>query len=162
VQTGFRSGNANQRGLFRENSNYDFAAIRDGSSNVIALGERRYYTKTDTGRNYSTGAAVVFGVRRRNQRNHRADQCAAGCTPINHNVDATRGWTRQGFSSNHPGGANFALGDGSVRFISETIELDAQSAFTGTACEGIAAFNDVDTTFEQLIGIRDGAPVSNF
>jgi len=27
-----------------------------------------------------------------------------------------------GFKSNHPGGTNFALADGSVRFISETID----------------------------------------
>ena len=28
-----------------------------------------------------------------------------------------------GFSSDHPGGANFALGDGSVRYITGTIDM---------------------------------------
>ena len=55
------------------------------------------------------------------------------------------------------------MADGSVRFISETIELDAQSTVAvGTACEDIASLRDVDTTFEQLIGIRDGAAVAGF
>jgi len=162
TQRSITGGPGAQRGLFRENSSYSFASIRDGSSNVIALGERRYYTRTDTSRRYTTGAAIMHGVRRRNARNHRADQVAAGCTPINHKVDATRGWTRQGFSSNHPGGAVFTLGDGSVRFISETIELDSGSGITGTACEDVAAFRDVDTTYEQLIGMSDGTPLDTF
>jgi prepilin-type N-terminal cleavage/methylation domain-containing protein len=41
--------------------------------------------------------------------------------PINSEYKAT--WNNQAFGSNHPGGAQFALGDGSARFVSETIEM---------------------------------------
>ena len=164
TQRSVTGGPAAQRGLFRENSAFPFAAIKDGSSNVIALGERKYFTRTDTGRDYSSGAAVVFGVRCRNDQTHRADQVGCGCPGINHAVDGSRGRSRQGFSSNHPGGAEFALADGSVRFISETIEFDAGP--NGTTCEvnnvGDPLLYDVDTTWERLIGIKDGGTLGDF
>jgi hypothetical protein len=164
TERGRTGGPSQERGLFREDSEFKFSSIRDGSSNVIALGERKFFTRTNTGRDYSSGAAVLFGVRRRNAENHRADQVGSGCPGINHDVDASRGRSRQGFSSNHAGGAQFALGDGSVRFISDTIEFDAagSGADPGTTCEDIATLRDVDTTWEFLIGIRDGSPVGSF
>jgi type II secretory pathway pseudopilin PulG len=160
TQTG-NGGPAAERGLFRENVGLRFRDILDGSSNVIALGERKWRTQTNTGRIYTTGAAIVFGVRRRNNsRTHRADQVGSGCPGINLDVDGARANTRRGFSSEHPGGAQFALGDGSVRFIAETIDHD--KAANGTTCADNAALRDVDSTWEHLIGIQDGAPVGEF
>ena len=50
--------------------------------------------------------------------------------PLNWNIhnDVDPLWTgwheNQGFCSFHPGGGHFALFDGSVRFIADTIDLD--------------------------------------
>jgi len=149
-------------GMFRPNSGYRFRDIRDGSSNVIALGERRYRVTLDNGNLYTVGAATVFGIRRRNSEAHRADQLACGCVPINSNLNSAAGFKRHGFSSLHPGGSQFTLADGSVRFISETIEHDP--AADGTTCSDVNDLTrcDIDTTWEHLIGIRDGATISDF
>ena len=46
-----------------------------------------------------------------------------------------------GFRSKHPGGAQFLLGDGSVRFVSQTIDME---------------------TYQRLGGRDDGLPVGNY
>ncbi len=151
----------NQRwGIFQQNGDTKFRDITDGTSNVIALGERRWRKKMDNGNIYTIGAANLFGVRRANTNPHRADQVGCGCPKINLDVWASRTDADEGFSSEHPGGAQFALADGSVRFISETIQFDADG--TGTACADDLALCDVDTTWERLISMQDGEPVGEF
>ena len=48
---------------------------------------------------------------------HRYDQCLAGALG-----DPTQ-TCYSGIGSNHPGGTNIAMGDGAVKFQSETIDL---------------------------------------
>ena len=43
---------------------------------------------------------------------------------------AGSGVSNGGFASSHPGGANFAMGDGSVSFMSEDIDLDTYRALS--------------------------------
>ena len=61
-------------------------------------------------------------------------------------MDGNEPRAARGFSSDHPGGANFLFCDGSVRFVSETIERNNWSS--------------VDTTWEKLCAMADGKPLN--
>ena len=151
-----------ERGVFVEELGRAFRDITDGTSNVIAIGERRWTVQTDTGRLYTSGAAVIYGIRRRNARNHRADQLASARPQINLNNDANRSWSQSGFSSQHPGGAQFGLADGSVRFIAETIDFDAGPGQITPNLGGAARDQEVDTAWEKLNALGDGSPVGDY
>ncbi len=93
-------------GAFFHNSALRFADFRDGLSQTFLAGERT----TDLG--YSTWVGAPAG-----------DACApglvvgtAGYPPNSAEDDA------HNFSSNHPAGTHFLLGDGSVHLISEQIQ----------------------------------------
>ena len=97
--------------------------IRDGHSNTIFLGERRWTTTKSTGTDAQVAlcyAANAFGVKRREWKfAHQVLFSAGGNFRIN-NLNV---WNKQkGANSSHPSGSNFALGDGSVRFLVETID----------------------------------------
>jgi prepilin-type N-terminal cleavage/methylation domain-containing protein/prepilin-type processing-associated H-X9-DG protein len=147
-------------GLFFEDDAKKFRDIRDGTSNTIMLGERRWEYKDTVGVHGLARAAVVFGVSRRNNGNTgRACQVADGGPRINYNFDQTTQWgparARRSYSSEHPGGAQFAMADGSARFISETIDADMGS-------NQYSRNNAVNSTFERLCARKDGQPVGDF
>jgi prepilin-type processing-associated H-X9-DG protein len=84
-----------------------FSSITDGLSNTLMVGE-------DVAAHNASSAAYYAN----------GDYCAC-IGPINYkpNPPAPRDWGNvTTFRSNHPGGAQFCLADGSVRFVSESTE----------------------------------------
>ena len=116
-------GRLEERGAFRADRARKLAEIQDGSSNTMLLGERKWLTKTDRPRSYVSGAGVVFGIRRWNAQTSRADVLGTTRVKLNLRRDGNRAWSRRGFSSEHAGGAFFAFCDGSVKYISDSIEF---------------------------------------
>lgn len=111
------------RGAFGHNGGARMGDISDGTSNTILVGEV-------TRKKVSTSYMPVWGAARHVGLCGRAPANSPGTYAINADyVNSTTGvrysdpyaWT---FSSEHTGGAHFVLGDGSVRFISETMNYD--------------------------------------
>ncbi len=94
-------------GAFYENSSVPFAAILDGLANTLLVGERCSRLGS------ATWVGAVPGAHQGRQR----VVGRAGSVP-NHVLNDFAD-----FSSEHPFGANFVMGDGSVRPISDQIDL---------------------------------------
>jgi prepilin-type N-terminal cleavage/methylation domain-containing protein/prepilin-type processing-associated H-X9-DG protein len=123
------------------------ATIPDGSSNTILIGERDSITNiAATWVRSSTTSASFEG-----RPGVKLNRPYPGTPPAPTGVGDCQ---RLGFSSRHPGGCNFVLGDGSVRFIRDSIDAD-QSA---DCCAFPAALGNF--TFQNLIHPSDGNPVS--
>ncbi|MFP6762331.1 MAG: DUF1559 domain-containing protein [Planctomycetaceae bacterium] len=109
------SGSENGRtdGVFYSNSHIRFASLVDGASNTIAMGERGIPDTLNIGwmlcgSNADAFISMEFGL-------------APGDGSGTHNDH---------YWSQHSGGAHFLLSDGSVRFVSNTIDY---SVLTGLA-----------------------------
>ena len=82
--------------------------IIDGTSNTIAVGEEKLLTKSGS----------MWGIR------HWMDPFSVTSTVRGVNkTDEAQGYYGQGFGSNHVGGGQFLLADGSVRFVSENVDI---------------------------------------
>ena len=151
-----RRANFPRAGIFVENIGIRFADILDGTSNTIAVGERRYqYKRASDGAQRFASAAIGLGIRRRgNMGSGRSDQIGLGQFKLNYTFGSN--WrARSSFSSQHPGGAQFAFADGSIHFIAETIEHDLDSS-------QVRISNNVNSTYERLIARSDGLPVGEY
>jgi prepilin-type N-terminal cleavage/methylation domain-containing protein/prepilin-type processing-associated H-X9-DG protein len=112
-------------GLLYQGSHTRFADISDGTSNTLLLGERPPSADYQFGWWYAgygqqgTGSAdIVLGVR---EPNLQPIVSGSTCGPGNYPFMPANGFNDQcgmfHFWSPHPGGSNFALADGSVRFL---------------------------------------------
>jgi prepilin-type N-terminal cleavage/methylation domain-containing protein/prepilin-type processing-associated H-X9-DG protein len=139
-------------GIFQKNYTYKISQVRDGLSNTIYVGEAcRYRNDPDPVFNFysrmgwwassfdsangvtTTRPTVLFSPIPKINASFAGDDIANYPSVINITGDVDS-WLfsaspdyRQdgqfGFRSQHPGGANFAFGDGSVKFIKETIDM---------------------------------------
>ncbi len=134
-------------GVLYANSQVSFAHIVDGTSNTFALGEKAE----------PQDAATWTGA---NQDGNGNNLTASIRGKLN-GADANR------FGSLHPGGANFALCDASVRFVSETIQSN-NAGVDGTPANPAqwqSLFNAAKQRMGvyQWLGVRDDRiPFGNY
>jgi hypothetical protein len=135
-------------GCFVPNTAVRFAAITDGTSNVLVLGEQGYFTFAGATKNDDraggVGSGIYMGSKNGRIPNGGTAVCGGGCGTAGNNDGrcynlttaryaintrnrpaGTNGSDRCNtvFNSAHAGGAQFAIGDGKVTFVSENIDL---------------------------------------
>jgi prepilin-type N-terminal cleavage/methylation domain-containing protein/prepilin-type processing-associated H-X9-DG protein len=162
----YASGRPDTFGVFMEVHSKKIQDITDGTSNTILLGER------DTQICHS---ATWVGVRNPPGTGTAGYTMVAATSHVKINSpDPPVPWNStnppgcfQGFSSLHNGGANFALADGSVRFITNNIEYKPWVASASRHDYDKHSPRDpnyanVYSVYSRLMRRNDGFPVGDF
>ncbi len=108
--------NTRCRGIFFRQTFQDpirIAEVTDGTSNTFMIGEDLPEYNKHSAAFYSNGDWSSCNIPLNSLINLPADT-----------LDLGFWWEQQSFRSRHPGGAQFALVDGSVRYVSEDINLE--------------------------------------
>jgi prepilin-type N-terminal cleavage/methylation domain-containing protein/prepilin-type processing-associated H-X9-DG protein len=129
-------------GIFFQDSGIRLADVIDGPSNTFLFGER-YHRDPDFDRityasypswypleAYGMWAAVMF-----TSGGSKVHHLLSSQVPINYQVPPSGDWPEivnrfSAYGSGHPGGANFAFADGSVRFLSDRTPLGTLQALS--------------------------------
>ncbi len=123
------AGNWPKNGMFTAYLWRRLADVRDGLSNTLAIGE---FSQVDTGGLYSNppGHCRTWIVGSWKPSSAPDDIALMSSkvidlplnTPVNQSVDGVF-FNHLPFTSFHPGGVNFVLGDGSVTFLSDNMDF---------------------------------------
>lgn len=108
-------------GMMQRNEDVSLAGVTDGTSNTLMLGEMSWDSRFGTRyRSWLRGSDLVGVIA--SARNV--------VTPINTALTANviTPYNDMPMGSMHPGGCHFALGDGSVRFVQQTINFNTYRA----------------------------------
>ncbi|WP_437200727.1 DUF1559 family PulG-like putative transporter [Planctomicrobium sp. SH664] len=124
-----------------------FRDVTDGLSNTIMIGETCWQRGE-----LKVRGGVWAGTPRGIGGSAATELVASGAAAMNHQVDDGNqlGYS---FHSNHDGGVQFLLGDGSVRLISENIHY---------VTNGFPNTSDADSTYELLLCRDDGKALGEF
>jgi prepilin-type N-terminal cleavage/methylation domain-containing protein len=114
-------------GTFILNRQFSFRDLTDGLSNTLIVGERSSKLAP------STWVGVVSGGQHGVAR-------VAGVASYPPNSEETPVEYFHNFSSEHPSGTNFLAGDGSVRMIPETIDLEVYQGLSTRSGGEVASF----------------------
>lgn len=111
------NGGFARQGVFYDLSSTRFRDITDGTSSTFAIGELSW-----------NDAGTVYRMWVRGCGGSACASCKNVVDGINVTPAASGNFNNVSFGSQHPGGTNFTMCDGSVRFISETIDLGVYKA----------------------------------
>jgi prepilin-type N-terminal cleavage/methylation domain-containing protein/prepilin-type processing-associated H-X9-DG protein len=139
-----------------ETTRYHITDITDGTSNTFLLGERdsiKGLAAIWPGKSTQTGASSsgeALWSPNKAYVGSRGSACCAGDT-----ISGVDGCTRGLWTSNHPGGVNFAFCDGSVHFIPDSIQTDPTSIGGAAGCVP----NKKNFLYQKLYFKNDGFPI---
>lgn len=143
---------ASNDGVFFRWSQVRIADVTDGTSSTLLVGERSHrdaeFDRLTPAIDPETYPLAGWGgwASAHSVGVSPGDVLLSAAVPINYRVPAGSGGTDlswiddrlSAYGSGHPGGANFAFADGSVRFVRETVALPVLQAL-GTRAGGEAA-----------------------
>jgi len=159
---------ARGNGIFLRDRGLATKDITDGTSSTLLLGERHWSMPNAAGEEAFCRAAIWYGIshfanaeRTLDSNAGQAHALFAGRYGINNPERASYSISSsedspacsRGLSSNHPGGAMSAFADGSVRWLSDSIELFTSANFNDNIQ---SVGNPVDSVYERLCSRNDG------
>lgn len=129
-----------------------FADITDGTAFTFLVGERDY-------RRCKGGAWV--GNRNPGGNGNVGTPYTLGRASVRLNHPKVGNRCEEGFSSQHPAGANFLFADGSVHFIADAIHFNNNGCWGGNN-PGVGCSKPVVGTYQRLAIRNDGQVVNDF